>query len=253
MNKVFISYRRDDAQDAAGRISDRLSKEFGQDKVFMDVDNIPYGCDFREHLRNSVLQCDIFLAVIGEDWLDSVDSEGNRRIDSMDDFVRFEIELALKQKQTLVIPLLLHNTAVPHPDKLPGSLKELAYRNAVDIRHAHFQRDLDKLVEHLQKIPAETKAVDQIAVDSVTSSANLESTAVRPPALQPRTRRHAPVHAPTPPKREPRASSHHSKHLPINLGKLAIVVAAAVAVVFVAYILSSVFLGHGPVHPMIPE
>ena len=94
MNKVFISYRRDDSQDAAGRICDRLSKEFGHDTVFMDVDNLPIGCDFREHLRNSVLQCDIFLAVIGKQWLDSADGEGNRRIENKDDFVRFEIELA---------------------------------------------------------------------------------------------------------------------------------------------------------------
>jgi len=36
--KVFISYRRDDSAGHAGRVHDRLEREFGRDLLFMDVD-----------------------------------------------------------------------------------------------------------------------------------------------------------------------------------------------------------------------
>jgi len=41
--RVFISYRRQDARGSAGRIYDR----FADDQVFMDVDNLPPGADFK--------------------------------------------------------------------------------------------------------------------------------------------------------------------------------------------------------------
>ena len=81
MPKVFISYRRDDSADATGRLHDRLSTEFGADSVFIDIDNIPYGVDFRKHLAEAVEKCDVFLAIIGDSWLDIRDSEGTRRLE----------------------------------------------------------------------------------------------------------------------------------------------------------------------------
>jgi hypothetical protein len=47
MARIFISYRRSDSQATAGRIYDRLTREFGGHDVFMDVDHIPPGVDFR--------------------------------------------------------------------------------------------------------------------------------------------------------------------------------------------------------------
>ena len=44
--QIFISYRRTDS-DIAGRIADHLLAEFGRDSVFLDVDSIPVGRDFR--------------------------------------------------------------------------------------------------------------------------------------------------------------------------------------------------------------
>lgn len=35
------------------------------------------------------------LVLIGNQWLDSMDKEGNRRLDNAQDYVRFEIETAL--------------------------------------------------------------------------------------------------------------------------------------------------------------
>ncbi|MEM9267240.1 MAG: hypothetical protein AAGA46_17120 [Cyanobacteria bacterium P01_F01_bin.13] len=40
---IFISYRRSDSIAETGRIYDRLATEFGRDRVFKDVDSIPFG------------------------------------------------------------------------------------------------------------------------------------------------------------------------------------------------------------------
>ena len=89
---IFISYRRVDTPHVAGRLFDRLEARFGTGNVFMDVDSIPLGVDFRAHLDEAVGRCDVLLAVIGDSWLESRD--GERRLDDASDFVRIEIESA---------------------------------------------------------------------------------------------------------------------------------------------------------------
>jgi hypothetical protein len=61
-SKVFISYRRDDSAGHAGRVHDRLEREFGNDFLFMDVDAIPLGVNFTTVLRDEVARCDVLLA-----------------------------------------------------------------------------------------------------------------------------------------------------------------------------------------------
>jgi hypothetical protein len=45
---IFISYRRQETGDLAGRLYDRLADRFGEARVFMDVDTIELGVDFTE-------------------------------------------------------------------------------------------------------------------------------------------------------------------------------------------------------------
>jgi hypothetical protein len=40
MARIFVSYRRSDSDVIAGRIRDRLARSYGDDSVFMDIDNI---------------------------------------------------------------------------------------------------------------------------------------------------------------------------------------------------------------------
>ena len=68
MARIFISYRRDDAGYVASMVRERLETEFGAGAVFMDIDNIPLGVDFRQHLSNAVATCDVLVALIGETW-----------------------------------------------------------------------------------------------------------------------------------------------------------------------------------------
>lgn len=152
--KIFISYRREDAADVTGRVNDRLREKFGDAAIFTDVDSIPIGVDFREHLAKAVGQCDVLLAVIGRKWIDIEDSNGQRRLDHPTDFVRTEIELAL-DREIPVVPLLAHDITMPTDDKLPQSIKPLAFRNATTIRpDPDFHKDMDRLIAGLEKIRA---------------------------------------------------------------------------------------------------
>ena len=147
--KVFISYRWADSAGYAGRVMDRLDRELGRDLVFMDVDALPLGTNFSKVLHEEVAKCSVLLAVIGPSWLDARDEHGNRRLDNPNDFVRIEIGAAL-QRSIPVIPLLLDGAKIPKADELPEDLKELQLRNGMEVRHASFQDDMNRLVRSLK-------------------------------------------------------------------------------------------------------
>jgi len=146
--RIFISYRRDDSAGHAGRVFDRLRADFGQDVLFMDVDAIPLGANFVRVLREEVAKCDVLLAIIGPAWLGAKDEAGGRRLDNPTDFVRIEIAAALA-RDIPVIPILLEGTRMPNAGGLPADLAALSERNGLDVRHASFHADMDKLVTQL--------------------------------------------------------------------------------------------------------
>jgi hypothetical protein len=151
--KIFISYRRDDSAGHAGRVHDRLQRVFGRDLLFMDVDSIPLGTNFVEVLAEEITKCDALLAIIGPGWLDARDEKGQRRVENPDDFVRIEIGTALK-RGIRVIPVLLEGSHVPKADQLPDDLKGLALRNGLDVRHASFSEDMERLIHGLKGTPS---------------------------------------------------------------------------------------------------
>lgn len=147
MAQIFISYRRSDSAYIAATLNDKLQQHFGPDSVFFDVDNIPLGVDFREYIGNAVGQCDVLLLIIGEQWMGPVNSEGKRRIDDPTDYMRVEIESALKRKVP-VIPVLVGEAKMPTPVDLPPAIESVAFRNATEIRAG---RDLRQHIERLIK------------------------------------------------------------------------------------------------------
>ena len=144
--KIFINYRRDDSIGMAGRLHDRLAQTFGRDKLFMDVDHIPVGADFVAHLNTQVAACEVVLVVIGRNWLRAKDKAGQRQLHQPDDFVAIEIAAALA-RDIRVIPVLVDGARMPKESELPDSLKPLARRQAVDVRHSHFGHDAEALVK----------------------------------------------------------------------------------------------------------
>jgi len=147
--KVFLSYRRDDSRELAERIYDRLVARLGKASVFKDIDSIPYGADFRRVLESALKEADVFLAVIGPKWLDISDDQGGRRLDAEDDYVRTEIEAALR-RELLTIPLLVEGANMPSPQTLPTSLRDFAFHQGTVVRNdPDFHRDMDRLMEQL--------------------------------------------------------------------------------------------------------
>src|SRR6188508_1992960 len=150
MGTIFINYRREDSISTAGRLYDRLSQTFGRKNIFMDVDHIPAGVDFVAHLNTQVAACNIILVVIGPHWLEAKDENGGRRLDNPDDFVVIEIATALA-RNIRVIPVLVDGARMPKAGELPGSLKALARRQAVEVRQLHFGRDAEALIERVNE------------------------------------------------------------------------------------------------------
>lgn len=150
MSSIFISYRRDDSADTCGRIYDHLVASFGRDTVFKDVDSIPLGVNFDEHISRVLQQCAVVLAVIGPRWLDIRDERG-RRLDDPADLVRRELEAAL-QRGIPVIPALVQGARMPGGAELPPSLRALSLHNGLAVRRdPDFGHDMQRLVTAVQR------------------------------------------------------------------------------------------------------
>ena len=99
---VFVCYRREDTPDAAGRLQDKLIDTYGIDRVFMDIDSVPLGIDYVEHVQEQMGRCRAVIIMIGPRWLSILDKRGRRRLELEDDMVRAEVEAALQQKVPVI-------------------------------------------------------------------------------------------------------------------------------------------------------
>jgi hypothetical protein len=148
-NQIFISYRREDNAGVTGRIYDRLVQKFGETAIFKDIDSIPLGVNFRQHIDTIVQECDVVLVVIGDRWAGETRKPVRRRIDNPEDIVRIEIESALN-RNIRVIPLLIQGVTMPSEASLPESLKGLAVRHGITIGNdPHFHSDMERLIRDL--------------------------------------------------------------------------------------------------------
>ena len=143
--RIFISYRRSDASGHAGRLYDYLRDYFGSDRIFFDVDTIQAGTNFEQRITTELDNSDAALVLIGNQWLDITDKEGNRRLDNPQDYVRFEVETALS-KNIPVIPILLQGVQMPSANMLPESLHDVSRRNAIRLNDDHWKSDCNLLV-----------------------------------------------------------------------------------------------------------
>ena len=120
---VFISYRRADFAEIVERLYEHLTAQLGQQAVFKDVDLIRPGHDFRSQLDASLNACLIFLCVMGDQWASPAGTQ-SRRIDNSDDYVRIEVETALRRKIPL-IPIFVRGTRMPSANFFPETLEGL--------------------------------------------------------------------------------------------------------------------------------
>ena len=145
MTRIAISYRRQDSAAIAGRIFDRLVARYGDHSVFMDVESIPFGVDFRAHLEEELGKVDLLLVIIGNDWL-GARADGGSRLRNPADPTRLEVEAALKTGVS-IIPVLVDSASMPDATALPEPVAALARLNPVAIDGGDgFENDMERLV-----------------------------------------------------------------------------------------------------------
>jgi len=149
--RLFINYRRADTSAYAGRLADSLIARFGADSVFMDIDTIPLGADFRDVIDEALRDCDVVLALIGVEWLQLLGSNRRRRTDNTNDYVRLELEAALRRPGVLVVPILVQGADMPHERELPPSLAPITFRNNFELSDRGWRSDVETLCAALEE------------------------------------------------------------------------------------------------------
>ena len=148
--KLFISYRRSDSQHVTERLADHLSTEFGSQNVFVDTEDIPFGSEFENRIKDAIKEATVVLPVIGNRWLEPTAADGTCKLFESADFVRRELEWA-QEFDVNVLPVLLDGTKMPKKSELPKSIQFLTDVNAVPIRSGNdFRFTLHRLIVYLQ-------------------------------------------------------------------------------------------------------
>jgi len=152
--KVFICYRRQETGAHAGRLYDAMVSRFGESNVFMDVD-LPPGVDFVQRITEVVSACKVLIVVMGPSWATVEDEDGDRRIVDPEDFVRLELETAIRRPEVTAIPVLVGGARMPRREDLPPELQAITRRNAVELSDVRWRNDVGRLNNALDELLAD--------------------------------------------------------------------------------------------------
>ena len=152
--KIFITYRREETAAHAGRLNDGLEARFGEGNVFMDVDMAP-GVDFVKRITEAVAACHVLIVVMGPRWATVEDDQGKPRIADPEDFVRLEVETALRRPDVTPIPVLVAGGRMPDPEILPPEVRAITQRQALELSDQRWHYDVGRLISALDELLAE--------------------------------------------------------------------------------------------------
>ena len=123
---------------------------------------IPRGAQFEDVLKSALGGCDALLALIGPQWVSCTRSDGRRRLDVPEDWVRNEIATALL-RHIVIVPVLLGEAKLPQETDLPDDLRALRKRNAAEITETRWSYDVGELVKDLLKLTPLKPVADDVA------------------------------------------------------------------------------------------
>src|SRR3954464_11531870 len=109
-DQIFISYRRDEATGASGRLYDWLRIAFGREHVFRDVNTIGIG-KWRDKIDEALSRSSVCVAVIGSRWANAANLA---RLHDDGDLVRHELTGALASSEIALVPTLVEGAEVPN-------------------------------------------------------------------------------------------------------------------------------------------
>jgi hypothetical protein len=127
---------------------------FGEANVFMDVDMAP-GVDFVERITEAVAACHVLIVVMGPKWATVEDERGTARLADPEDFVRLEVETALRRPDVTPIPVLVAGARMPNRDDLPPEIRAITRRNALELSDQRWRYDVGRLISTLDQLLAE--------------------------------------------------------------------------------------------------
>jgi len=148
INKIFISYRREDTSGYALAIYNELIKYFDKNQVFFDINSIQSGENFKNVIKQSISQSKLFIAVIGKNWFYK-SNENDINTNENEDFVLYEVSEALKQNK-IVIPVVIDQKNIPEKDSLPISIKEISNKNCFVINPMSSTIDIENLLSKIK-------------------------------------------------------------------------------------------------------
>jgi len=147
--KIFISYRQEDTSGYVINLHGILTRHYGAEHIFMDISDVGAGERFVEAFKAEINSSDIFLAVIGKDWLTITEKKQST---NDNDYVGLEIETALARgREIIIIPVLVEGARVPLKQDLPEKLQQLVELNAVELSNRWYERDVNQLIEGLEE------------------------------------------------------------------------------------------------------
>ncbi len=135
---IFISYRRDGGFPMARLLYECFNK--AGLSVFLDLEELQSGA-FNEKLYEAIDESENFVLVLPPNSLDRCASES--------DWLRLEIEHAIKQKKN-IIPVMM--VGFSFPEKLPVSLQVLPLLNGVPSSREYFDATVEKIISMLRSV-----------------------------------------------------------------------------------------------------
>jgi TIR domain-containing protein len=149
--KIFLCYRREDTQWAARGIYETLSAKYGHERVFRDIDSTPAGVKYSTWIESRVGQCNVMIVLIGDGWSSARDDTGQRRLDLPKDWVRQEIEAALK-RDIPIIPVRVQGARMPSDDELPSSIADLTGFQSAEVTDSRWTYDVGLLIRSIDDL-----------------------------------------------------------------------------------------------------
>jgi Uncharacterized conserved protein len=156
--KIFISYRRaeDNKSYIVGTIHDKLAEVFGKENVFRDALDIHTGTKWQEVLDREANSCKVMVVVIGPDWTNLKNADGQLRLFDPADVTRWEVETGLKrsrESKATLMPVYILGAPFPQKENLPPSLHELVDIQGLILRnHPDFESDFARLVREIRTL-----------------------------------------------------------------------------------------------------
>ena len=152
--KIFVSYRRADASGHTGRLYDHLIQYFFPQNIFIDIDSIQPGDDFLRRIQHFLDNSDVFLAVVGKNWLGKT-KDGQRRIDNKNDFVRIELLEAIGKKIP-IIAVLVQGVQEAELDWLPDNAKFEGFYKSIHMDDFAWNKGVKNIYRTIVSLQNET-------------------------------------------------------------------------------------------------